>query len=207
MLFHSPLASSSCPFMVKWKQSWVKNVMSILPLFPWEKRKRYNNVDFIPGECLWKKNINPLKTYIDRSHLFSFKIHGETMHMSCVQNNQQRVYRHMEAGVLHMSECGCVCVCVCVRACVYCWHVLREDRTGSVPAGGGGRSSSGRAEERPQSRPGRSDCCRGAALDASRSQRMVKSNVLKLSSTRSSTLATGYCTFFFGWQQLKLEQS
>lgn len=32
MLFHSPLASSSWPLMVKWKQSWVKNVMSILPL-------------------------------------------------------------------------------------------------------------------------------------------------------------------------------
>lgn len=31
MLFHSPLASSSCPFMVKWKQSWVKKVISIFP--------------------------------------------------------------------------------------------------------------------------------------------------------------------------------
>lgn len=31
MLFHRPLASSSCPFMVKWKQSWVKKVMSIFP--------------------------------------------------------------------------------------------------------------------------------------------------------------------------------
>ena len=34
MLFHSPLASSSCPFMVKWKQSWVKKVMSIFPFCP-----------------------------------------------------------------------------------------------------------------------------------------------------------------------------
>lgn len=31
MLFHRPLASSSCPFMVKWKQSWVKKVISIFP--------------------------------------------------------------------------------------------------------------------------------------------------------------------------------
>lgn len=31
MLFHTPLASSSWPFMVKWKQSWVKKVMSIFP--------------------------------------------------------------------------------------------------------------------------------------------------------------------------------
>lgn len=34
MLFHSPLASSSWPLMVKWKQSWVKKLMSIFPLCP-----------------------------------------------------------------------------------------------------------------------------------------------------------------------------
>lgn len=31
MLFHRPLANSSWPLMVKWKQSWVKKVMSIFP--------------------------------------------------------------------------------------------------------------------------------------------------------------------------------
>lgn len=31
MLFHSPFASSSCPFTVKWKQSAVKKLTSIFP--------------------------------------------------------------------------------------------------------------------------------------------------------------------------------
>ena len=39
MLFHSPLASSSCPLIVKWKQSGLKKLKSILPFFNKEKTK------------------------------------------------------------------------------------------------------------------------------------------------------------------------
>ena len=42
MLFHSPLASSSCPFTVKWKQSAVKKLMSIVPSWSQDRKLLVN---------------------------------------------------------------------------------------------------------------------------------------------------------------------
>lgn len=53
MLFHSPLASSSCPFMVKWKQSWVKKVISIFP-FCTERQRHTHERGLTEGGVLGK---------------------------------------------------------------------------------------------------------------------------------------------------------
>lgn len=53
MLFHSPLASSSCPFMVKWKQSWVKKVISIFP-FCTERQRHTHEHGLTEGGVLGK---------------------------------------------------------------------------------------------------------------------------------------------------------
>ncbi len=57
MLFHSPLASSSCPFMVKWKQSWVKNVISIFPFCP--ERWNMHKWRLTDSVCWW--NVTSLQ--------------------------------------------------------------------------------------------------------------------------------------------------
>lgn len=62
MLFHRPLASSSCPFMVKWKQSWVKKVMSIFPFCPETlntHRRRWTNGVTESSSC---HNLEPIHT-------------------------------------------------------------------------------------------------------------------------------------------------
>lgn len=64
MLFHSPLASSSCPLMVKWKQSWVKKVISIFP-FCSERKRTHTSVDSLTERVhsQFQPRVNKVKTH------------------------------------------------------------------------------------------------------------------------------------------------
>ena len=118
MLFHSPLASSSCPFMVKWKQSWVKNVMSILPLFPWEKRKRCVMWILFLVNVYEKKTLIPLKhTLIEVIYFLSrFTVKRCICHVFKTINKEY-IGTWKQVCCTCLSAGVCVCVCACVRVC------------------------------------------------------------------------------------------